>query len=310
MHGGLNLKAIVVAMSVFVAACDGGGEDKAAPTGGTQPGETTTVPPGASGDAQVDGSVSAGSSGGVAGGGTATTQPGATGSQPGGGGTSSGGGGGGGSTATTTPGKVGSPVTSGKSAKAGRYTFNRTGTRTIPGLGDQSLNGPGTLTVDPPTGSDQRTLLSYNQYDSTEQIVRSRAGGIDLVMLKLETQAGTFEFRPASPVLVAPDPLAVGATWAWEMTSTDNRLTLESTFTIARTENQSIGGESVATFVVEGTTYVTGFLNGTIHQRLWASDRHRLIVRLDESSDLGSVRSQGSSVKSRSSSVLASTTPA
>lgn len=307
MHGGLKLKAIVVAISVLVAACSGGGgDDKAAPTGDAQPGETTTVPPG--GAVQADGSVSAGSSGGAAGG-TATTKPGAAASPSGGGGGTSSGGGGTATTATTTPAKGGTAVAA-KSAKPGRYTFNRTGTRTIPGIGDQSLNGPGTLTVDPPAGSDQRTLLSYNQYDSTEQIVRSRADGIDLVMLKLETQAGTFEFHPSPPVLFAPDPLAVGATWGWEMTSTDNRLTLESMFKIVRTENQSIGGESVATFVVEGTIYVTGFLNGTIHQRLWASDRHRLIVRLDESSDLGSVRSQGSSVKSQSSSVLASTTPA
>lgn len=298
MHGGLNVKAIVVALSVFVAACGGGGgEDKAATTGDTQPGESTTVPPG--GEAQADGSVSAGSSGGAAGG-TATTKPGAASASPaGGGGTSSGGGGG--STATTTPSKGGTAVAT-KSAKPGRYTFNRTGTRTTP-IGDQSLNGPGALTVDPVNGSDQRTFLSYNQYDSTEQVVRYRPDAIDLVMLKLETQAGTFEFRPASPVLFAPEPLKVGATWAWKMTSTDNRLTLDSSFKIARTESQNIGGESVATFVVEGTINVSGFLTGTIHQTLWASDRHRLIVRTDETSDLNGLKSQASSV-------LASTTPA
>lgn len=300
MHGGQKLKAIVVALSVLVAACGGGGgEDKAATTGDTQPGETTTVPPG--GEAQVDGSVSAGSSGGAAGG-TATTQPGAAASPSGGGaGTSSAGGGG--STATTTPTKGGTAVAA-KSAKPGRYTFNRTGKRTIPGVGDQSLNGPGTLTVDPFNGSDQRTFLSYNAYDSTEQILRYRPDGIDLVMLKLETQAGTFEFRPASPVLFAPEPLKVGATWAWKMTSTDNRLTLDSTFKVVRTESQSIGGGSVATFVIEGTVKLSGFLNGTIHQTLWASDSHRLIVRIDETSDLGN------GVTSQSSSVLASTTPA
>ncbi|MBW3669507.1 MAG: hypothetical protein KY443_09890 [Actinobacteria bacterium] len=301
MRGGLNVKAIVVAVSVLVAACGGGGADKAATTGDTQPGEeTTTLPPGADAEAQAGGGeVSAG--GGAAAGGTATTKPGAAASSGSSGGTSSGGGGG--STATATPGKGGSAVAAGKSAKAGRYTFNRTGKRTIPGIGDQSLNGPGTLTVDPPTGSDQRTFLSYNQYDSTEQTVRYGADRVELVHLKLETQAGTFEFRPSPPVLFAPDPVKVGATWAWKMTSTDNRLTLDSTFKAVRTENQSVGGESVATSVVEGTINLSGFLTGTIRQTLWASDRYRLIVRLDETSDLSGVQSQ-------SSSVLASTNPA
>lgn len=305
MHGGLNVKAIVVAVSVLVAACGGGGADKAATTGDTQPGEeTTTVPPGGDGEGQADGG-DVGAAGGASAGGTATTKPGAVASSGSSGGTSSGSGGsGGGSTATTTPGKGGSAVAAGKSAKAGRYTFNRTGTRKLPGnFGDQSLNGPGTLTVDPPTGSDQRTFLSYNQYDSTEQTVRYRADGIDLLALKLETQAGTFDFRPSPPVLFAPDPVNVGATWAWKMTSTDNRLTLDSTFKVVRTESQSIGGESVATAVVEGTINVSGVLTGTIRQTLWASERYRMIVRLDETSDLNGITSQ-------SSSVLASTTPA
>lgn len=298
MYGGLHLKAVVVAMSVLVAACGGGGDDKAATTGGTQPGETTTVPPGADDGAQVDGGGAAASGGA---GGTATTTPGASASPSGGSGATSSGSSGG-STATTTPTKGGSAVAA-KSAKPGGYTYNRTGNRTVTGLGDQSLNGQGTLTVDPPGGSDQRTLLSFNPYDSAEQVLRYRAGGIDLVMLKLETQLGTFEFRPDPPVFFAPDPLAVGATWAWKMTSTDGRLTLDSSFKIVRTETQTIGNEAVATFVVEGTTNASGVVTGTTRQTLWASDRHRLVVRVDETSDFGNVKSQ-------SSSVLASTTPA
>lgn len=303
MHGGLHAKAIVVAVSVLVAACGGGGADKATTTGDAQPGEeTTTVPPEADAEAQAGGG-DVGAAGGAAAGGTAATTPGAVASSGTSGATSSGGGSGGGSTATTTPGKGGSAVVAGKSAKAGRYTFNRTGKRTIPGVGDQSLNGPGALTVDPPTGSDQRTFLSYNQYDSTEQTVRYGADRVELLQLKLETQAGTFEFRPSPPVLFAPDPPTAGATWAWKMTSTDNRMTLDSSFKVVRTENQSIGGESVPTTVVEGTINVSGVLTGTIRQTLWASERYRMIVRVDETSDLSGITSQ-------SSSVLASTTPA
>lgn len=297
MHGGTRTKAtaLALALALALAAC-GGGDKK----GSTSPGDaasedgTTTTVPGQTptGEAEGQGGVSTGGTGATAKGGAqaGTNAPAAPGSS--------------GGPTTTAKGGSSPPPTSSKTAAAGRYVYQRTGKQTSP-FGEQSLNGQGTLTVNAPNGAEQHSSTVYTE-SSSEQTLRHRAGGIDLLYLKISNQAGTFEFRPSPPVLFAPDPVAVGATWSWRMTSTNGALTIDASFKVVRTETLNIGGEQVATSVVEGTSQISGAFTGTLKQTLWGSEKYRLIVRTDDVTDL----TAPAAIHSGSSSVLTSTKPA
>jgi hypothetical protein len=286
---------MALALAVALAACGGGDKKKdTAADGGaaSEDGTTTTVPgqtPTGEAGAPGGAGTSAGgttASGGAQAGTNTTTAP-------------SGGG-------PTTTAKAGSssPSTSSKTAAPGRYVYQRTGKQTSP-FGEQSLNGQGTLTVNAPNGAEQHSSTVYTE-SSSEQTLRHRSGGIDLLYLKVSNQAGTFEFRPSPPVLFAPDPLTVGATWSWRITSTNGALTIDASFKVVRTETLNIGGEQVATSVVEGTSQVSGAFTGTLKQTLWGSEKHRLIVRTDDVTDI----TAPAAIHSESSSVLTSTRPA
>jgi hypothetical protein len=298
MHGGSRTKAaaLALALAVVTAACGGGDKKKdAAGDAASDEGTTTTVAGQApTGETGAPGSGSAGGSA-ASPGGAPTGSP-ATTVAPSGGGS------------PTTTAKAGSSpsATSSKTAAPGRYTYRRTGDQTTP-FGPRSLNGEGSLVVQPPNGADQHSATTYTE-SSSEQTLRHRAGGIDLLYLKIANQqaGSSFEFRPSPPVLFAPDPLAVGATWSWRMTSTNGALTIDASFKVVRNETLDIGGEAVATAVVEGTSQLSGAFTGTLRQTLWGSERYRLIVRTDEATDI----TAPAAVQSKSSSVLVSTKPA
>lgn len=296
MHGGSRTKAValVVVLAVVMAAC-GGGDKKKDATGDAASEDATTTTVAGQSPTEETGAPGGASAGGgaVAPGGAPTGSP--TTVAP-----SSGGG-------PTTTAKAGSsaPATSSKTAAPGRYTYRRTGDQTSP-FGAQSLNGEGSLVVHAPNGADQHSVTAYTE-SSSEQTLRHRAGGIDLLYLKIDNrQAGSsFEFRPSPPVLFAPDPIAVGATWSWRMTSTNGALTIDASFKVVRNETIDIGGEAVATAVVEGTSQLSGAFTGTLRQTLWGSERHRLIVRTDDTTDI----TAPAAIHSKSSSVLVSTRP-
>lgn len=282
---GRKLIAVVAAVALSAAAC-GGGDKKDKGSAGTDA-SSTTVPAG--GEATTSSSAAVGAPG--------------SGGSGGSGGSTAGGG------ATTTTANPNTPTTSRptavtRTAAAGRYTYRRTGTQTSAAFGgDRSLDGEGSLIVDAANGNEQHSKVEYTESVS-EQTLRHRPGGIDLVYLRSEVRGfSNFEFRPAQPVLFAPDPLKVGATWSWRLTSTDGRLTIDGAFKALRTETVTIGGEAVATTVVEGNLTFSGAINGTSRQTVWGSDKYRLVVRTDESTDVGIAKSQ-------SSSVLVSTKPA
>ena len=156
-------------------------------------------------------------------------------------------------------------------AAPGKYTYDAAGTSPF------GPPGQATLTIDPPNGADQRGVLTSNQ-GSTEQILRYQPDGAYLVYLKTSQPAE--EFRPAPPVLAAPQPPAIGKTWSWEIKSVDGDTTVKSDFKITRNETVAIGGEPVPTVVVEATITITSpQIAATDKRTMWISDNYRLIVK-------------------------------
>ncbi|HVF76249.1 MAG TPA: hypothetical protein VM938_14520 [Acidimicrobiales bacterium] len=279
---GRKLIALLAAVSLSTAACGGGDKKESGATDTTvAPGDTTTTTAAGTGDPLTAGGNPAG---GQSGGTASPSSPGA-----------------GAAGATTTTAKPANTTSTTRTAAPGRYTYQRTGTASGFG-GDRSLDGEGTLTVDPANGNEQHSVTDFVG-DTIEQTLRHRPGGIDLLHLRQTTSGVTFEFRPSPPALFAPDPANVGATWSWRMTSTDGGLTIDGSFKVVRNETVAVGSEAVPTTVVEGDLRFSGTFTGTSKQTLWGSDRYRLVVRTEEATDLGFAKRQ-------SRSVLVSTKPA
>lgn len=258
-----RIGGIVVCVLLLAGACGGDKKDEAE-KGDDTVAETTTD------ESTTTSSTVAG--GGPGGGGTATTKPGAAGSSNASG-----------ATTTTAAGAGGGAASSGtkRFATAGGYIVKRTGTAS-----GTSRDGEGSLTVDPPSGDDQRTLLSFGEADTVDQTLRSKSGAIELVHLRTQTPFFATEFRPSPPVLFAPDPLVVGRTWSWRMTSTDGKVTVDGSFKVLRNETVDVGGEQVSTTVVEANLTFSGDVAGTAKQTVWASPAYRLVVKTDDVTDL------------------------
>ena len=165
----------------------------------------------------------------------------------------------------------------------GRYTYLTTGTVTTL-LGQQPRDGETILTVNPPVGSDQRTLRQGPDL-VVEQVLRLAADGAYLVHLDQATLGIRKAFRPQPPVLAVPLPPAVGRTWAWHMRSTDGTTTVDAELRVARTETLDVGGERVPVAVVEAIVTTGGEVVSTTRRTLWVSDRYRLVVQQHDVSD-------------------------
>ena len=248
--------AALLATVVLAGACGGDDDDDESSTKAGNTSETT-----ASTDTTVAGDTSTtavpAGGGGTATtakrGSTATTRAGAAPGQP----------------APTSPPPPAQPGV--KFAAPGKYTYDVAGTSPL------GQPGPAQLTVDPPNGADQRSVLSSNQ-GSTEQILRQQTDATYLVLLKTAQPAE--EFRPNPPVLAAPQPAPVGKTWSWTMTSVDGDTTVKSDFRVTGNETVAIGGEQVPTIVVEATITINSPSIAAVDKRtMWISDNYRLIVK-------------------------------
>jgi hypothetical protein len=262
-----RLGGIVVCVLLLAGACGGGDKKDDAKKGGdaaveAPTDESTTTSSTAAGQAAADS------------GGTATTKPGS------GSGSGATGAGASGGTTTTRPGSTASSG-SARFAAAGGYIMKRTGTAS-----GTSREGEGSLSVDPPNGDDQRTFLSFGEADTVDQTLRSKSGAIELVHLRTQTPFFATEFRPSPPVLFAPDPLVVGRTWSWRITSTDGKVTVDGSFKALRNETVDIGGEQVSTTVVEANLTFSGDVVGTSKRTVWGSPAYRLVVKADDVTDL------------------------
>ena len=163
----------------------------------------------------------------------------------------------------------------------GTYRYATTGTFSSPFTGTQPRNGEATLVVDPPSGTDQRSVRqSFGR--TTEQVLRLDAGGASLVSLRLRDQGIDKEVRPSPPGLALPADAAPGRTWSWRALSTDGATTVDSAFRALRTEEVTVGADRVPALVVEVVLTLTGDITVTSRQTLWVLVERRLIVRQDD----------------------------
>jgi hypothetical protein len=239
----------------LLAACGGSSTPPAAggaATGAASPGSAAPTPSAASGSTSAGGTASSPS---------ASAPAPATGATPG----SS-------SPVQTSTAKKAAPGT----AAAGTYTYDTTGTVTVGTPKDAA--GTATLTVDPPSAGTQHSVLADDQ-GRTEQDVAAKPTGAYLARLVISNPAFNKEFRPASPVLLVPEPATPGRSWAWTATSTDGKTTVAVSARISRRETLTIGGVATPTSLVTSTLKLTGDVTYTAQMQTWYDAVHRLSVK-------------------------------
>jgi hypothetical protein len=159
----------------------------------------------------------------------------------------------------------------------GTYTYDTSG-NVAAGASKRDASGTATLTVDPPAGGRQHSLLGTDQ-GRTEQDVVVRTGGTFLVRLAITNPTFSKEFRFTQPGLLVPDPPTVGKTWSWTAKSTDGKTTAAVTARVSGRETLTIGGASTPTTVIESTLKLTGDITYTAHMQNWVDLADRLSVK-------------------------------
>lgn len=257
---------LIVAPLVLAAACSAGSGTKQSLQASATP---TTAAPTSAGTAVVPRATT--SSGGRPT--TAATSGTTTGT------TSSGGG-----SSTTTTGaaplstKAPGTTAPSKATRAGQYTYASSGKVTI-GATPQDASGTETLTIGALRNGIQHSTLHSDDTGDTEQDVVVRDTGSYGASLKLTSPAFTKEFRPAVPVLLMPDPAAVGRAWSWAATSTDGKTHVSATNKLMRKETLTIGGTRVDTVVLQTHLVLSGDVNYDAQLTLWWAPAYRLPVK-------------------------------
>jgi hypothetical protein len=219
----------------------------------------------------------------------ATARPSAT---PSGGGTASPRASGG--TATETPAPLPPPpgrATESTPPAPGTYTYSQTGTASF---GGQTTHAEpsGTLSVAratlAPNGQRQRQSRRYSASRTRDQDLLFTARGIYLERAVEHVGAGSFSqsvaCAPAKPLLAIELPLKVGATWSDEGECDGEKIRIDAK--IVRSESRSVGGTTVATFVVRSTVALIGSqYSATTKSDTWISPKYRLVVHATEQTD-------------------------
>ncbi len=165
-----------------------------------------------------------------------------------------------------------------KATAPGDYTYSSSGTVTI-GTTPQDAKGTQTLTVSPLKNGIQHSTIHSDSTGDTEEDVVVRDTGSYAASLKLTSPAFTKEFRPAVPVLLMPDPAAVGKTWSWSVTSTDGATHASATNKLLRKETLAIGGKQVATVVLQTHLVLSGDVTYDAQLTTWWAPDYRLPVK-------------------------------
>lgn len=149
---------------------------------------------------------------------------------------------------------------------AGDYTYRVHGSAKS-AFGDQKIDGPSALTVDPPAGQRQHTTQK-DQAGTTEQTLVSRRAGLFLADVKMAQNGFNEEFRPSTPVLLLPVGARPGRRWHWTMASTDGKYTLDADLMVGRPRDVSTAdGTRVHTVTISSVLVISGSaVSLTIHQ--------------------------------------------
>jgi hypothetical protein len=147
-------------------------------------------------------------------------------------------------------------------ARPGTYTFADTGsTKAPPCAGEQPAPPTSTVTVEAPAGSRQRVTHSDSGgAGSSALVLEFRADGVYLVSLSQTTPAFSADFEPASPVLAQPRSPSVGQMLHFVLTSTDGKLTADTTITFEALADQVTLGDGTTLSAIRAKTaaHVTG----------------------------------------------------
>lgn len=283
-----RLPALLLVAALLLGACGGGGDDESADDAAAGDGTTTTADATATtaadadapdGDGDTDASGDGGATGSGGDGATATTAP------PGGGsGGGSGGGAGGGGTA------AGGPL---QPTPAGTYRYDTDGRTEFSGgfSGTRELPAVTTLEVDPPEGTDQRSVRDMRGDDGngsvTETVLRFTDRGLFLVSLKTTTTFSGItqsrHFRPSDPPQVSDADPEPGETHTFRLR--DGETTADVTVTIVRREQVSAAGRRLDSLVVDTHTEVSGDVTGSSDSTSWLDPERRLLLREEGTSD-------------------------
>ena len=167
----------------------------------------------------------------------------------------------------------------------GSYTYHVHGSSSS-ALGDQSLDGDSTLTVDQPNGSREHST----QRDSggkTEQVLVAHTDGLYLAEIHLSQPGFDEDFKPSQPVLLFPGSAHKGQHWRWQMTSTDGKYTLTARLQVddLHSSAQTTDGQTVETVALSSVLHIhSDDIDLTIHQHD-ESGRDAVIVREHAVSD-------------------------
>ena len=166
----------------------------------------------------------------------------------------------------------------------GKYTYDLSGSYTFAG---KSQNYPTTtLLGEVPTkrnqwiestSTDDGKIVQYEE--------EARSDGNYLLSLKFtDAQKQTIEFKPATPVLALPTPLAQGKSWSWDLKSADGQQSYTAQFQINGQETVTIGGTPVASSIVKMTSTLTDNNSSpptvtTVTASVWQGQKFHLPVQ-------------------------------
>ena len=165
-----------------------------------------------------------------------------------------------------------------KATAAGQYTYTSSGTVTV-GATPQDAAGTQTLTISALKDDVQHSTLHSDDTGDTEQDVVVRDTGSYGASLKLTSPAFSKEFRPATAVLLVPDPAVVGRSWSWSATSTDGATHVSASNKLVRTETLTIGGTKVSTVVLQTHLVLSGDVWYDAQLTVWWAPAYRLPVK-------------------------------
>jgi len=180
--------------------------------------------------------------------------------------------------ATTAPGKP----SAAKATAPGTYTYDASGT-----VNGRSTSGTSNLVISALANGMQTSSMHNDQGDTVQSILVRDAGSY-LSSLKITSLMGNKEFDFSPAALLFPDPAKVGASWSWGSTSTDGKTTAKATNKILRTETLTIGGEKLATVVLQTHLVLSGDYVYSADVTTWVAPTLRLPVK-DHTVGKGSV---------------------